>query len=152
MITRVNHVSFTVSDLERAIAFYRDALGLEQKSRVSRTGGFVSQVIGMPDAHLEIAHMGAGNCTIELIQYVAPLGVKIDTRTCNVGSAHVCFNVDDFQGMLRRVEAGGGRVVGEPSAIPSGLNAGRFAVYVEDPDNNTIEFVSNQIQDELKAS
>ena len=152
MITRVNHVSFTVSDLDRAIAFYRDALGLEQKSRYPRVDGFVSKVIGMPGSHLEIAHMGAGNCTIELIQYVRPQGVKIDTRTCNVGSAHVCFNVDDFHGLLKRVVAAGGRIVGEPTPIPDGHSAGRLAVYLEDPDNNTIEFVSNQVLDAQKLS
>ena len=81
-----------------------------------------------------------------------PKGVKIDTRTCNVGSAHVCFNVDDFHGLLKRVVAAGGRMAGEPTAIPDGPNAGRLAVYLEDPDNNTIEFVSNQVLDAQKAS
>jgi catechol 2,3-dioxygenase-like lactoylglutathione lyase family enzyme len=152
MITRVNHVSFTVADLDRSVAFYRDALGLEVKGRYSRIGGFVAQVIGMPDAHLEIAHLAAPNCMVELIQYVAPRGVKIDTRTCNVGSAHVCFNVDEFDGMLRRVVAGGGRVVGEPAFIPSGSNQGKLAVYVEDPDQNTIEFLSNTAVEAQKAS
>ena len=152
MITRVNHVSFTVADLQRSIGFYRDGLGLEQKSRISRVDGFVSKVIGMPAAHLEIAHMGAGNCSIELIQYLAPRGQKIDTRTCNVGSAHVCFNVDDFHGLLKRAVAAGGKLVGTPTPIPDGPNAGRLAVYLEDPDNNTIEFVSNQVLEVRQAS
>jgi catechol 2,3-dioxygenase-like lactoylglutathione lyase family enzyme len=152
MITRMNHVSFTVSDLDRSVTFYRDALGLELKGRWSRNGGFVSDVIGMPDAHLEIAMLGASNCMVELIQYVAPQGVKIDTRTCNVGSGHVCFNVDDFEGMVGRVIAGGGRLVGKPALVPSGMNQGRLAVYLEDPDNNTIEFMSNQVLEHKQAS
>jgi catechol 2,3-dioxygenase-like lactoylglutathione lyase family enzyme len=152
MITRVNHVSFTVSDIDRAVAFYRDALGLEVKSRYPRIGGFVSDVIGMPGSHLEIAHMGAGNCSIELIQYVKPQGTKIDTRTCNVGSAHVCFNVDDFDGLLERVAQAGGRIVGTPTRAPDGPSQGCRCVYVEDPDNNTIEFVSNEARDAERAS
>jgi hypothetical protein len=48
--------------------------------------------------------------------------------------------------------AAGGRLVGEPTPIPDGPNAGKLAVYREDPDNNTIEFVSNQVLEERRAS
>src|SRR5256712_9773629 len=40
--TRIGHVHLTVSDLERALAFYRDALGFEVTSRYGRDAVFLS--------------------------------------------------------------------------------------------------------------
>ena len=145
MITRMNHMSFTVSNLERSVDFYQNTLGLELKGQWTRGPEFSSKVTGIQGASLKIAFMGASNCVVELIEYAAPAGAKIDTRTCNVGSAHVCFNVDDFDVMLKRALAGGAKLAGERTIIPEGNNAGKAVVYFEDPDGNTIEFISNQV-------
>src|SRR5256886_16675343 len=40
--TRIGHVHLTVSDLERALAFYRDVLGFEITSRYGRDAVFLS--------------------------------------------------------------------------------------------------------------
>lgn len=40
--TRIGHVHLTVSDLERALGFYRDALGFEVTSRYGRDAVFLS--------------------------------------------------------------------------------------------------------------
>jgi catechol 2,3-dioxygenase len=40
--TRIGHVHLTVSDLDRALAFYRDVLGFEITSRYGRDAVFVS--------------------------------------------------------------------------------------------------------------
>jgi catechol 2,3-dioxygenase len=40
--TRIGHVHLTVSDLERALRFYRDALGFEVTSRYGRDAVFLS--------------------------------------------------------------------------------------------------------------
>ncbi len=47
MITTVNHTSFTVSDLDRSIAFYRDLLGMELMSLAGRDPAFVEKVTGI---------------------------------------------------------------------------------------------------------
>ena len=39
---RIGHVHLTVSDLDRALAFYRDALGFEVTSRYGRDAVFLS--------------------------------------------------------------------------------------------------------------
>ena len=93
MITSMNHVSFTVSDVKEAVKFYEGALGLELIDMCERDEVFSSAVTGIDGASLMIAYLKTTNCSVELIQYVSPPGDRIDTRTCNVGSAHVCFNV-----------------------------------------------------------
>src|SRR6267142_687662 len=40
--TRIGHVHLTVSDLDRALAFYRDVLGFEVKSCYGRDAVFLS--------------------------------------------------------------------------------------------------------------
>ena len=144
MITQMNHISFTVSDLERSIVFYRDALGLPLTGQWTREEEFAGKVTGVAGAKLKIAFFDLPNCKVELIEYAAPAGEKIDTRTCNVGSAHVCFNVSDFDAALEKALSGGGSLAGEPTLVPSGGNAGKIAVYFEDPDGNTIEFISDK--------
>lgn len=141
MYTSVNHTSFTVSDLDRAIAFYTDALGMKLLNVSERDPSFSQQVTGIPGAHLRIAYVEAAGYRIELIQYLSPAGTELDTRTCNVGSAHIAFNVDDLQGMYDTMTAKGVRFVSPPCTVPSGPNQGGKAVYLEDPDNNTLEFI-----------
>src|SRR2546423_7191424 len=40
--TRIGHIHLTVSDLDRALAFYRDVLGFEVTSRYGRDAVFLS--------------------------------------------------------------------------------------------------------------
>jgi catechol 2,3-dioxygenase-like lactoylglutathione lyase family enzyme len=141
MYTSVNHTSFTVSDLDRSIAFYTDALGMKLLNVAERDPSFSAQVTGIPGAHLRIAYVEAAGFRIELIQYLSPPGQKLDTRTCNIGSAHVAFNVDDLQGMYDAMAAKDVTFISPPCTVPSGPNKGGKAVYLEDPDNNTLEFI-----------
>ena len=81
MVLSVWHTSWTVSDLERSIAFYRDLMGFELLRRRVRTGSFIETVVGFPGAELHIAAMRlprapdtASQHHLELIQYVSPKG------------------------------------------------------------------------------
>ncbi len=141
MYTSVNHTSFTVSDVDRSVAFYTDALGMKLLNVSEREPAFSELVTGIPGAHLKIAYVEVVDYRIELIQYLAPTAEKIDTRTCNVGSAHVAFNVENLQGIYREMSAKGVKFISEPRVIPAGPNKGGKAVYLEDPDSNTLEFI-----------
>jgi len=145
MITQMNHASFTVSDVDSSILFYRDALGLELMDVCARDMAFSETVTGVPRAELRVAYLRAPNCALELIQYLSPEGKRLDTTPCNVGSAHVCFYVDDFPAMMVRLRERGVEFRGVPTLVPAGPNKGRSVVYVMDPDRNTVEFISEQI-------
>ena len=144
MITHVNHISFTVQDLDRSVLFYRDVLGLRLVSLADRDQAFSESVTGIPGAVLKIAYLGVSNCALELIQYLASAGKTLDTTTSNVGSAHICFNVDDFHGLMDRLQKASVRFSGNICAVPAGPNKGKAVVYVKDPDGNNLEFISNQ--------
>ena len=144
MIESMNHVSFTVSDLSISISFYRDILGLKLISLAERDSTFSEKVTGIKGAKLNIAYFKAFNCAVELIQYLQPKGKRIDTATNNVGSAHVCFIVNDFAMMVARLKEYGVEFVSEDNCIvPAGPNKGRGVAYFHDPDRNTIEVISS---------
>ena len=142
MIKRVNHTSFTVSDVERSVSFYRDLLGMELISLAERDPGFAEKITGIPGAHLKTAYLRApGGHHLELIQYLSPPGTKLDTRTHNVGSAHLAFDVDDLPKLYADLKAKGVQFKSPPMEVPAGPNKGNLAVYCTDPDGITLEFI-----------
>lgn len=147
LVSQINHFSFTVSDLRKSVDFFHFTFGLPILDRSSRPSSFSEAVTGIAGAELEIAYLRASNCSLELIQYLSPKGEKIDTRTCNVGSAHICFNVDEFDKVIDRALTHGGRLAGKVCQIPGGPNLGRKVAYLEDLDGNTVEIISNKRYD-----
>jgi catechol 2,3-dioxygenase-like lactoylglutathione lyase family enzyme len=142
------HFSFTVSDLERSVHFYCDILGLELVHRQEQANPYTRQLVGYPDAHLRVAQLrirGAPTTRsghlIELVEYVAPRGQKVDTRTFNPGTAHLAFEVDDIQAEYQRLVVQGVRFRSEPVTIEAGINRGGYAVYFLDPDDITLELL-----------
>lgn len=141
MILSVNHTSFTVSDVEKTVAFYRDVLGATMLNISERPPGFAGRVTGIEGAHLKIAYVQLGNHQIELIQYLWPPGEKLDVRTMNVGSAHICFNVENIHAMVEEMRGKGVAFKSDPQEIPTGPNKSGYAVYFTDPDGITLEFI-----------
>ena len=148
MIKSINHMSFTVSNLDISVPFYRDILGLKLMNIADRDPSFSEKVTGIASAYLKIAYLKAPNCAVELIQYISPKGKKIDTSTCNVGSAHVCFHIDNFMSFIDQLKKHRVNIVNDPQIIPGGPNKGRYVVYTEDPDSNTVEFISTDRNEE----
>jgi len=142
MILGTNHTSFTVSDVDRSVAFYRDLLGFRLLSLAERPPDFSELATGIPGAHLRVAYLEIpGGHRLELIQYLSPPGQKLDLRTHNVGSAHLGLNVDDLRRFYRELKGRGVRFKGEPIEIPAGPNRGNLMVYLLDPDDFTLELI-----------
>ena len=67
-----NHTSFTVSDLERSLAFFRDALGFEVTSVAPRDPRAIERIVGVPGADILVAYVRGPDHSLELIQYNGP--------------------------------------------------------------------------------
>lgn len=148
MIVDTWHFSFTVADIEKSIEFYRDMLGLELVHRQEQANAYTRKFVGYPDAHLKVAQFRIAGARparsghlLELVEYVAPKGQKVDTRTLNPGTAHLAFEVDDIQAEYQRMVARGVRFRSEPVAIEAGVNKGGYTVYFLDPDDITLEII-----------
>lgn len=141
----VVHAGFTVSDLDRSVAWYRDVLGLTLISRQPNDNAYTRQIVGMPDAVLEIAFFalapGSGEQILELVQYLRPAGGSPDLSTRDVGVGHLALEVDDLRSEYERLRGHGVRFRNPPVEIDEGLNRGSWACYLLDPDGITIELI-----------
>ena len=140
MITSVHHVSFTVSDMSRSIRFYQDGLGFEVLDDRIVKGEFAETVSALEGAHMRIVHLRGHGQGLELIQYFAPDGNAPAPRTCDVGSAHLCYVVDDIDVEMEKVRSVGARFLSDAMAVEGGPNAGNRMVYFLDPDGIPMEF------------
>jgi catechol 2,3-dioxygenase-like lactoylglutathione lyase family enzyme len=134
----------TVSNLERALAFWRDVLGFELSHTAHQTGKMAREITGVAGAEIKLAVVKApGGHKIELLEYLAPTDRKkhVNLRPCDVGSVHVALIVDDLDAVLSAINASGWEAAGKPQTLQSGPNAGKRVVYVRDPDGTTIEFM-----------
>jgi glyoxylase I family protein len=143
-IISADHTGITVSNLERAVAFWRDVLGFELSHTAHQTGEMASEITGVAGAELKLAVLKTpGGHKIELLEYVAPADRRRhgDFRPCDVGHVHVALIVDDLEAILSAIEASGWKAAGKPQTLRSGPNAGKRVLYVRDPDGTTIEFM-----------
>ena len=135
------HTGFTVRDLDRSLAFYRDLLGMEVAFEQEQRGGYLAAIVGYPGAHVRMAHLAfpGGGHRIELFQYVepAPRGEASEPR--DVGITHVCLAVDDIDAVFGRVVEACATAVSDPVLVDTGANAGGRGVYVRDPDGIVVE-------------
>ena len=142
-IIAADHTGFTVANLERSLAFWRDVLGFELSHRAHQTGELANEITGVPGAEISLAVLKAPGHKIELLEYLAPPDRKkhVDLSPCDVGSVHVALTVDNLDAVLNTIAASGWKAAGKPQTLKSGPNAGKRVVYVRDPDGTTIELM-----------
>ena len=149
MIRGAWHVSFTVRDLDRSVAWYVDVLGLEYVRGQEQVNAYTRRLVGFADAHLKVAQLRIPGAALshsqhhlELVEYVAPQGHALDLATNNTGVAHLAFEVDDILAMHDQLRERGVRFKSEaPNAITEGVNRGGYSIYFLDPDGITLELV-----------
>jgi catechol 2,3-dioxygenase-like lactoylglutathione lyase family enzyme len=148
----MNHVGFTVTDLTRAVAFFRDALGFAISATTHHSGPAVERMVAVPGADVDIAFATLGDCTIELICYVAPRSIRAyDLRHCDSGFAHIALEVDDIDRVIQSVTAAGYRPYSEPQVMAAGPRKGGKNVYAQGPDGIVIELQQSPARSETSA-
>lgn len=101
---RIDHVAIIVRNIEKALAFYRDTLGIEP--------GAIKEV---PTEQVRIAFLpmgGPGGSEIELIEPLTPdssLSRFLEKR--GEGLHHICLEVDDIDAALAEMQARGAAVL-----------------------------------------
>jgi len=137
-----NHTSFTVSNMDRTVAFFTDALGFEVISRAPRDSAIIERVTGVKGAQIEVTYIQGPGHRLELIQYLAPADKgRVRSLPCDTGFAHIAYDVDDIDAAIAASEPHGVLPIGDPVAIDKGPNKGGRVVYLRDPDDVTIEYI-----------
>jgi catechol 2,3-dioxygenase-like lactoylglutathione lyase family enzyme len=141
-MTAITHVGVGVPDLERAEAWYRDALGLEQlgprvevRTGEGHAGTVAADVLGSRVGSFRQAHLTAANgVAVELFEFdTAPDELR--------GVFHFCAVVRDVAATARHIAATGGRRTSRVWQIFEGEPF--LACYCRDPFGNIVELYSH---------
>ncbi len=102
-ITAINHVAIVVEDMQKALDFWRGALGIElDELRDVRAEN--SQVAFLPVAGAEIELVMPTSADSGIAKYLAKRGQ---------GMHHICLEVDDIDGMMAQLKAKNIRLINE---------------------------------------
>jgi catechol 2,3-dioxygenase-like lactoylglutathione lyase family enzyme len=140
-MSTLHHTGLTVSDLERSLHFWRDAMGMQVLFQQEKAGGYLEAIVREPGAHVRMAHLAfdGDGPRIELFQYLAPNGGQHRSRPADQGFTHVCVACDDLDERLERLVAAGGAPFSKPVEVDTGVNRGGRGVYLRDPDGHVVE-------------
>jgi catechol 2,3-dioxygenase-like lactoylglutathione lyase family enzyme len=138
-VQRIDHVSFTVGELDRSIAFY-GRFGLEPFKRYVSAGPGVDAGSDTVNAEMNIVWLrGPGErVMLELIRYVHHPAQR-SAHNSNVGAAHLCFAIDDVFGAYDELSADGIQFLSPPHQDEFGVRW----VYLRDPDGNAVELIQD---------
>lgn len=109
-VTRIDHVAIAVDDIDAALGFFRDALGLQ----LSHTDVEVDQGV-------VVAFLPLGGSEVELIEPVAPdSGVSRFLERRGPGLHHICLEVDDLDEAVSRLRGMGVELIDDDPYIGTG--------------------------------
>ena len=103
MKATLDHIGIAVSDLDEALEFYRDALGLE-----------LGPAEEVASERVRAQFLPVGEASLELLEATAPesaIARSVERR--GPGIHHITLRVDDLQVALDRLKARGVRLVDE---------------------------------------
>jgi catechol 2,3-dioxygenase-like lactoylglutathione lyase family enzyme len=142
-VVAFNHFSATVADMDRALGFWQDSLGLELIGRGVVEYEYLDRIVGLPGTKIEWAELKiAGGGLVELFRYLNPPGTPVTGGVNDPGRTHLCLEVENLDGLTSRIHAAGYRTVSpEAVTIPRGDWLGFRSVYVLAPDEVVVELV-----------
>lgn len=108
-IKKINHVAILVKDIDAALKFWRDQLGL-----------VLDHVEEVPSQSSKVAFLPVGEGEVELVEPTDPnsgLAKVLDKR--GEGMHHLCVEVNDINLVLGKLKEKGVRLINEdPIALP----------------------------------
>jgi catechol 2,3-dioxygenase-like lactoylglutathione lyase family enzyme len=146
-LTGVDHIGFTVPDLEAARRFLIDVLGCEYMYSLGpfeRDGDWMTEHLNVDaGARMERLHFFrcGGKAIFEVFQYSAPDQRAVPPRNSDIGGHHVALYVDDLDAAVAYLRAHGVEMLGEPTAS-TGPSEGQRWVYFLSPWGMQFELVS----------
>ncbi len=146
LVEKVDAISVTVSDLDRAVEFYSNLLTFEKVAEWEVAGDSYEQFQGVFGLRCRIARLKLGDEQIELVEYLAPKGrpVPADSRSNDRWFQHIAIITTDMDRAYARLRQ---HKVQHASSGPQRLpdwnkNAGGIkAFYFRDADGHNLEIL-----------
>lgn len=133
-----SHITVRVSDVERALAFYRDGLGLRAIFDVKLDGPGLEAVTGMPGARGRMVGLvapGRGKVCIELLGFDHPRSER-PPHGRFTGYSNISLSVDDLDAAHAACLARGLAPLQKPVEV-----GGVRMFFLADPDGTAIELI-----------
>ncbi|MFQ5859891.1 MAG: methylmalonyl-CoA epimerase [Anaerolineae bacterium] len=103
MIKRIDHIAIIVKNLNNALAFFQETLGLELERTALE-----------PEQHVTVAFMPAGDSEVELVEPdETDSGLARYLEKRGEGIHHICFEVTDIDAALTHLKAAGVQLINE---------------------------------------
>jgi catechol 2,3-dioxygenase-like lactoylglutathione lyase family enzyme len=129
-----HHVGITVSDLDRAVAFYTETFDLDVVAEFSVDGDAFAEAVAVDGAAAEFVHLDADGAIVELVAYEPAVDSGGDPELNRQGATHLGLTVDDVEAF----HAGLADDV-ETLSPPRTTESGTTVLFVRDPEGNPIE-------------
>jgi len=148
-MTGMDHIGFTVPDLEEAVGFFTDVLGC---SAFYPLGPFSGGDSTWMQDHLNVdpkatipamrlVRCGNG-ANLEIFQYTAPEQNTVPPRNSDIGGHHLAFYTTEIEAAVAYLESKDVQVLGEPTTMTAGPSEGETWVYFLAPWGMQLELVS----------
>jgi len=109
-VKRIDHIGIVVPDIDSALPFWRDGLGIE-----------LSHIEDVPEQKSKIAFLPVSGSEVELVQPTSDdSGVARFLQKRGAGMHHLCLEVDDIDAYLVDLKAKGVRLINETPLSGSG--------------------------------
>lgn len=103
VIKAINHVAVVVDDMEKSLAFWRDALGIP-----------LHELRDVPAEKSQVAFLPLAGAEVELVMPTSDdSGIAKYLAKRGQGMHHLCLEVDDIAGMLAQLKAKNIRLINE---------------------------------------
>lgn len=146
VVSAVDAVAITVSDLDKAVEFYTKVLDFKPVSEIEVAGEAPERLLGVFGSRIRVARLALGEEQIELTEFLAPKGRPIppDTRSHDQWFQHIAIVVSDMDkayAHLRRFKVT--HASPGPQVLPdwNPNAAGIAAFYFRDPDGHFLEVI-----------
>lgn len=144
---RYSHLGVCVSDLERAMRFYREGLGFSEGVEIVSHDNLCHFVGVASPLKMISRFMSLGAMNIELLAFPQPglaPSAALPKAMNQVGMTHLSFYVSDIDETAQRLEALGGRILHHTRNEDEnfeGQGVSVAAIFCTDPDGTRIELM-----------
>ena len=106
-VKRINHVAVVVDDMEKALTFWRDALGME-----------LQELRDVPAEKSQVAFLPLPGSEVELVKPTTDdSGIAKYLAKRGPGMHHICLEVDDIDGMMIQLRSRNIRLINEEPRV-----------------------------------
>jgi catechol 2,3-dioxygenase-like lactoylglutathione lyase family enzyme len=139
----LDHVGFSVLNLDRSLVFYCDLLEMVLLWERVYEEEYVRILVGYPTLRLRCAYLQipGSTVTLELLEYQNVPRQSIGLRRADRGNAHLALSVADLNHICQRLKEAGVTFVSEPVISSAGHYKGTKTVYIEDPDGISVQLM-----------